>query len=266
MPEDETDFGSLITMKLGTLTHQWLENLLMWDRMGFKPELMMGTDWLLKYSEMDLTHLLPEGWTGTCDYLFQHEPTATYAVSDLKTSKPEALAYLNGEPKESHWIQVSCYHAALSAEYVLDPDISICYLPKGKTAKQETVLPVMVSKAAMPKQQIFSRLEEIKMRTDEYVTEYERTNDPLNKFLAPMPAATPRIGWNKATNQWDVTMRPDWTEEFIGARFGEVLCPKTPSQKIGHYTLDLHYIARKGIMQPDEVPMPSMDEIKRRQG
>lgn len=257
IPEDETDFGSLITMKLGTLTHEWFEKYVTETASN-----AFGDDWDLIDTEIDLTTSLPEGWTGTADYLLLHAPSGMYAVTDLKTSKPEALAYLNGEPKESHWIQVSCYHAALSAEYVLDPDISICYLPKGKTARQETVLPVMVSKTAMPKQQIFSRLEEIKMRTDQYVAEYERTNDPLNKYLAPMPEGELKVSWNKAQNVFDVVLRPHWTETFIGSRFGEELCPVTSSAKMGSWTTDGFWQPRKGFSTDQEIPRPSKEQME----
>lgn len=263
-PQDETDYGSLVTMKLGTLTHDWLQKYLIAEG--------VSEEWELLESEWDVTEWLPEGWTGTLDYLFRHIPSNTNAITDLKTIKPEAVSYLGDRPKPEHTTQVSCYHAAVTNYYSqhsgalkfpkLDHEISVCYLPKSKDSKQQTILPII--KTAPAELSAWANMVGIKRQVDEYLAEYKRTGEVDNKFLAPMPEPEAKIGWNKATNQWDVTMRPSWTEEFIGARFGEELCPRTPSQKIGNFTLDLHYIARPGIVQPEDIPTPSKEEIDRR--
>lgn len=264
---DETDIGSLITMGIGTLTHEWLANYME------KNPAVLGEDWELCATEWDLTPHLPDGWTGTADYVFVHRPTDMVVVSDLKTSKPEALAYLNGQPKDSHWIQVSCYHAAISRFYAAEgvsvhPDISICYMPKGKDSRQNTIQPVVVSKAAIPAAQVWANLTDIKTAVDRYVIEYNKTGELDNKCLAPMPLQSLKIGWNKTTANWDVVSRDGWEVEFIGAQFGEQLCPRGKALKVGHWNLNGSWVPRKGVFQPDydSIPRPSQLEVEKRRG
>lgn len=254
--QDETDVGSLITMKLGTLTHEWLA-----DYLVDNPDIL-GPDWELVAVEWDLTPYLPDGWTGTCDYVFVHKPTNTVVVGDLKTIKPEGMAWLGDRPKPEHTTQVSCYHSAIQKWVdegieempgtVLHPDIFVLYLPKGKDSKQNTIEPQIITAPAEPSAVV--NMVGIKRQVDDYLAEYERTGEADNRFLAAMPEQELKIGWNKAQNVWDVTARNSWVVEFIGKRFGEQLCPSRPSLKVGHYTPDGFYIARKGITQPEVIP------------
>ncbi len=245
-------------MKLGTLTHDWLEE-------AFAKEGVLGPDWVLVTSEWDVTGYLPEGWTGTLDYLFQHNPTKNYLIADLKTIKPEAVQYLGDEPKKEHITQVSCYHGAVHQAVLgnVFHHIAVLYMPKGKDSRQQTIMPVI--KTAPAHTNIFDRLNKIKSRVDEYVTEYERTGEILNKFLAPMPKPELKVYWNKATTVWDVKAYPHWTETYM-MPFSNDVCPPTPTEKMGHWTLDGHWIPRKGHGTEEEIPMPSKQEMERRRG
>lgn len=256
---DEEDVGSLTTMKIGTLTHDWLEG-------AFQAEGVLGPDWELIEVEKDITEYLPVGWTGRIDYIFRHIPTKTYSIGDLKTIKAESAAWLGDRPKPEHTTQVSCYHAGFKRFMPGIPvfdDVFVLYLPKSKDSRQQTIPPVIKTAPAEPS--AWANMVGIKRQVDQYVAEFELTGDPLNRFLAPMPLPEPRVSWNKAQNSWDVVMRPSWTEEYIGIQFGD-LCPRTPSQKLGHWSLDGAWIPRKGIQQPDyeSIPRPSREEIDRR--
>lgn len=265
MPQSEDDYGSLMTMKIGTLTHDWLEGIL-YDDSDLN---LLGPEWEVVATEWDLTPYLPDKWTGTADYVFVHKPTDTVVVGDLKTIKPEAVAYLGNRPKPEHVTQVSCYHAAVQKWIdkdieempgtTLHPDIFVCYAPKSKDSRQQTILPTI--KTATAETNVIARMHTISFAVDKYVAEVERTGELDNQFLAPMPEMVLKISWNKVQAVWDVVAREGWETEYIGSQYPEYLVPRRPSCKVGHYSPDGWYVPRKGIAQPDN--LPPMPERKR---
>jgi hypothetical protein len=261
---DEDEYGSLMTMKLGTLTHDWLESYLKLADLG---------DWELVASEWDVTPYLPEGWTGTLDHLFRHKPTNTLSIMDVKTAKPESIQYLGNKPKTEHTTQVSCYHTAVERWLVesagnrstsLDPEIAVCYVPKGKTSKQETIEPVIKTAYAEPS--AWANMVGISRQVAEYKAKYERTGELLNDCLASMPEPELKVFWDKTQNNWTVKSLPSWMETYM-CGFDEALCPRTPSAKVGSWSIDGYWQPRKGYAVDKElVPRPSDDEIRRRRG
>lgn len=270
---DRNDIGDLITLHTGTLWHKFLEEHV------WKLEETKTWEWEVIDTEWDVTPYLPTGWTGTADLVLCHKASSDadlpcIFVGDMKTAKPESLQWLDGKPKDEHLTQVSCYHAAVDKFYDdegyprnMMPHIGVFYLPKGKTSRGETVQPVTLTAPAIKRDVIFRRLNNIRHAVEQYKAEVERTGNLLNDYLAPMPEPELKVEWDKTQYVWHVVQRPHWHETYLAPTDDPVLCPKTPSQRIGRWTLDGHWIARPGVESPDcIIPQPSRQEVERRRG
>lgn len=252
---EEKDFGDLMTLHTGTMYHTAMEG---WLRD------YLDEDWQLIGTEIDCTHLLPDGWTGTMDWLFQHRGSGRYVVGDAKTIKPEGIQYLTGV-KPEHKTQVSCYHASHAEQLDLDEEIFVFYLPKGRDSRNQTVMPRTYTTKALSKAAVWARLTDISLGVKMYLDEYEKTGEIENQYLAPMPDPVLSSYWNYKAQVWDVKRGPFWYNAYSG--LPEEFVPKQSTNKVGEWTLDGYYRPRKGweYIEEDQVPKPSPEDFRRRQ-
>lgn len=257
LDKGDEDFGSTMRLFTGTLYHRAVERWL-----GLHPP----DGWVVEEIEWDVTSLLPTGWTGTLDYLFWNKETNLRVIEDLKTIKPEGIDFIGGEPKEDHVTQVSCYHAAVSTVMDnLSPDIHVCYLPKDKKSNGQVVLPKMTTAKAHSKTWVWSRLNLIKKSVDEYLEEYQRTDEIINDYLAPMPDPELKMYWDREAQNWVVKSVPHWTCQFND--YGPELTPKQSTNIVGRWSIDGYYHPRKGweFVEEKDVPRPSPEDFRKRQ-
>lgn len=217
------EFLDQINMLTGTLHHSWIQEHLKRSKDRW---------WELVATEIDLTPYLPEGWTGTADWVFYDKEADHCILGDYKTIKPEAVQYLTGV-KSDHLLQLSCYNLGLTmAGYNMAPELFVFYLPKNKVWTH-SVAPQQLS--AKPIEYIRERMTTIRDEVLAYTTG--------QVALSRMPLPELKTSWNTKTGVFDVREVPNWMEAYT-CPFNESLCPRTKSRKLGHFDLNRKWTSR----------------------
>lgn len=237
------EFLDLINMQTGTLWHKQVEQWLKKDKNRW---------WELVASEVDLTPYLPNGWTGTADWVFYDKEADHCILGDLKTIKPEAVQHLSGI-KDDHLAQLSCYNYGLTkAGYTMAPELFVFYLPKNKIWTAD-VKPQQLS--SVPIENIDVIMYSIKKNVDGFVSGVTK--------LAPMPDPVYKHSYNKLMNVFDVKQYPDWREAYT-CPFDETLCPRTPIRKVGHWNSSRKWVTKYAEHKNRRYPVPSDAEFRKR--
>lgn len=238
----------------GTLWHEWFHKILAASGIEFR-------------YEIDLREYLPEGWGGTADWLFWHPDYEAWALSDLKTIRGEGLFWIGKDgAKKDHIWQLSAYwHALAKAGIPLVKGFGIMYWPMNDTSDSVDIVPRVEECQPIPQDILHAHMAAVSQSVNDYRTVYAETGEFLNPALAPMPEREQKYYWNKPQGVFDLKLVPVWYEQYCD--FDNVLCPRSGSTKIGHYTLDEEYVPRGGYeeIQP-EVKPTNGDYNKRRQG
>lgn len=242
---------------------------------------LLGRSGVPVLSEVDLTPWMPEGWSGTADWIFWSPYYKAFVLADLKTTKGEAIKFRSeGGMSEEHWWQTSAYyHAAVSMGLPMVKGVAVLYLPMNDSLKEEGIHPVVIEAEPVPLEKIKARMSSIKAAVDEYVDslnfedgEYVVTTDGL----APPLERTQKLYWDKASGQWDVKLVPHWLTDFCPYELDLCDCSTQKPNKIGHWKLVgggsednafiLRYEPRKdGKFSDVEVTIkPDDKEVKRR--
>lgn len=242
-PMGNPEFLDLVNMQTGTLWHKQVEEWLKKDKTRW---------WELVASEVDLTDYLPNGWTGTADWVFYDKEADHCILGDLKTIKPEAVQHLSGI-KDDHLAQLSCYNFGLTkAGYTMAPELFVFYLPKNKIWTHD-VKPQQLSSPPIDTIEIV--MTTIKQRIDSYVGG--------SVPLASMPDPVYKYTYNKLMNVFDVKSYPDWRESYT-CPFDEKLCPRTPIKKVGHWNSDRKWVTKYTEHKHRKYPRPTDVEFRKR--
>lgn len=235
----------------GTLWHEWFAKVLEGTGIEFK-------------AEVKLDEYLPDGWSGTADWLFWHPEYEAWALGDLKTIRGEALYWIDKDgAKDTHIWQLSAYWHALSRIGIpLIEGFGVMYWPMNDTSDTVDVTPTVMDCKPLPADEVYGRMEYVLARVDEYRTAYAETGKYLNDALEAMPAREQKIYWNKALGVFDLKLVPVWYERFCD--FDEELCPRSKTEKIGHWTLDAEWVPRAGYEIEPTVQPTESDYNKRR--
>jgi hypothetical protein len=115
-PTVESDIVGDVRLRTGTLIHNDFERIF-----RGKPVML----------EVKLDEYLPEGWSGTSDYVIWNRERRAFVLGDLKTVKAEALPWILKEGvKDSHMHQLSAYWYALRKMGIpLIEGYGVLYLP-----------------------------------------------------------------------------------------------------------------------------------------
>jgi len=251
-PSNPRPIAQDIRLAHGTLWHDWFHNVI--ERSGIK----------FKY-ELNLNEYLPEGWGGTADWLFWNPVYEAWVLGDLKTTKGEGMFFIERDgAKSDHIWQLSAYwHALARMGIPLVKGFGIMYWPMNDTADTVDVTPLVQECQPIDADILHSTMEAIRASVDNYRTVFAETGKYINPALASMPEREQKYYWNKAQMCFDVKMVPVWYERFC--EFKEELCPRSKSEKIGHYTLNGVYIPRRGYEATiPEVEPTQADYNKRR--
>lgn len=244
-PMGKPEFLDRINMLTGTLHHKFIEEFLKKQK---------NVWYELVASEVDLTPYLPNGWTGTADWVFYDKEADHCILGDLKTIKPEAVQHLTGI-KDDHLAQLSCYNYGLTkAGYTMAPELFVFYLPKNKVWTHD-VKPQQLS--SVPIQNIHLIMESIKDKVDYYVAK------PEPMFLENMPDPVYKYSYNKLMNVFDVKQYPDWREAYT-CPFDEKLCPRTSIRKVGHWNSSRKWVTKYAEHRNRKYPIPTDAEFRKR--
>jgi len=239
----------------GTLWHNWFHSVL--ERTGIE----------FRY-EINLNEYLPEGWGGTADWLFWHPTYRAWVLGDLKTVRGEGMFWLHKDgAKDSHIWQLSAYwHALAKSGIPLVKGFGIMYWPMNDTSDGVDITPLVNDCQPIPADECEATMAAIKQAVDDYRTVYAETGEFINLALAPMPEREQKYYWNKASGAFDLKLVPVWYERFCD--FDEELCPRSSTNKIGHYTWNAVgervYVPRKGYEDIEPTVEPSETDWTKR--
>lgn len=244
---------------LGTLMHTWLGEALESEGIPVMREVKLG-EWL------------PEGWTGTADFLFFDPSSEAWVLADLKTAKGESIRYMtNSGAKTEHIWQASAYFYALVEMGLPMLDrFGIIYLPKNSTS--DGTADVLISDVKpLDRDLVWGRMEERWEDTQRYFDSIEadsriKLENYLTGDLAAPQERVQSLVWDNKRGIWDVKLVPHWSAAYC--EFPDELCDcnTTKPNKIGHWVLsddsDLTYLPRKGYEEYEPEVEPSAKQIK----
>lgn len=220
--------------------------------------------------EVNVTPYLPEGWSGTADWVFWSDEYKAFVLGDLKTIKAEGVRWLSG-PKEAHLWQLSAYWHALSRMGLpLVKGFGVLYLPMNQTYP-DPVHPVVIEADPIPWDTIAAVMEQRWERTKTYLDAIPTGEDDflhppntyLNEYLAAVGAREQTVRWNSKMQVFDVKLAPTWHAMFCD--FPDELCDcnRQATEKIGHYTVRGVYVPRDGY-DIDPLVAPSETDYRKR--
>ena len=267
-PTKPRNIAADIRMLVGTLVHEWIEKQSTLE----KP---------IALSEIDLTPFMPDGWSGTCDWLIFSAITRKWSLVDVKTVKGDAIRWkISGGVSAEHKHQVSAYyHAAAQLGLELDPEASILYVPI--TDSSDKPVPVEICFDPIPKDELGLLMLSRRAAADEYIaslpnsglpsrglvigeTDWDAEQSAIDydlyktKELAPIHPREHKLSKNGRMQVFDVKSAPHWSASFCP--YPALLCGCSEQQgphKIGHYNMETEeYIPRSGFetIEPEVTP------------
>ena len=158
-PECPRSLVDDIRLRTGTMWHNYIHDLLGKNRVPFM-------------DEVDLTPWMPEGWSGTADWLFFHPEYEAFVLGDLKTTKGEAIKWKDAKGmSEEHQWQLSAYwHALVEAGFPMLDTFAILYLPMNNVMQETDPEPVVIEAKPIPAEDVYAQMESRYALTQEYAS------------------------------------------------------------------------------------------------
>lgn len=266
-PTIESEIVSDIRLMTGTMWHSWVGESLV--RAG-----------VMFAQEVKLAPWLPEGWSGTADWVFYDDTYRAWVLGDLKTIKGEGMKWVLKEgAKEEHLWQMSAYwHALYDRGLPMVKGFGVLYWPMNDTTERDELIePRVMECEPLPRDLVYGvmadRWEATKVylravrneeqrwshETGEHPDNYPTDDLYLNDRLAPEMSRVQKLYLDGKKNQWDVKLVPHWSAAYCPYPVELCGCSEQGTTKIGHYTLDGKYVPRKGF--EDELPMLEPSEM-----
>ena len=268
-PTRSATIASQIRLMTGTLWHRWLEALL--HDTGIEV-----------HTEVKLDEWMPEGWSGTADYVFKH-PDGVYSLGDLKTTKGESMFFINRDgAKQEHIWQLSSYFWALVESGIpMLNGVGVLYVPMNDIQSGETPAPSLQEITPIPKDVIIPHMEEratsvrelragiasegYHFDSDGLLEEFQvpggvhnpKLLETLTSLLAPEQERLQRITWDSKRELHNVVLVPHWSAAFCDWDAPLCDCRNQGTTKIGHYDLEGTYTPRKGYEGVEPTVSPS---------
>jgi hypothetical protein len=254
-PTIESEVVSDIRLMTGTLWHTWFEQLFRSYRMPVMTEVMLDA-WL------------PEGWSGTADWLFWDGDA--FVLGDLKTIRGEGIRYVVTEGiKQEHLWQLSAYWYALENMGVpLVKGFTVFYLPQNAT---DGAQPLQLWGKPLQRDLVLGTMKARWERTQEYLEAVHETTHLLNPQLADVQGRSQVMRWNKTQNVFDVKLAPHWSAAYCPYPDELCDCNLAKTEKIGHYYASSDgphacYKPRKGYEEIEPEVAPNEKELKKLNG
>jgi hypothetical protein len=257
-PTIESPIAAQMPLLIGTEIHKWLGA-------AFEAE---GIPVL---REVKLAQWLPEGWSGTADFLFYDPSNDGWVLGDLKTQKGESYKFTrDGGAKTEHIWQVSAYwHALVEMGLPMVNKFGVIYLPKNDTTdKNERVEVIVAECKPLPREQVWEQMEARWADTKAYLGAIPKEG-LLNSRLAPVQDRVQKMWWQAKTATWDVKLVPHWSAGYCPFPNELCDCSEQGTTKVGHWHLvddELVYHPRKGFEDVEPADKPSPKEVKKRSG
>lgn len=236
----------------GTLWHEWWHKTLIERGVPF-------------FHELNLTPYMPEGWSGTADWVFWHPEYQAFALGDLKTAKGEAIYWINSKgAKTEHIWQLSAYYYALLAMGLpMVKGFAIMYWPMNDTADGDLVLPTLQECDPLPEDVVLGRMVERWSAVQPFLGMGDIWETAMEE-LAPEQDREQKLFWNKTQGVYDLKLVPHWSTRFCDWSPPLCSCSLQGTTKIGHYKLDEEYVPRKGYEDIAPTVAPTVWEYNKR--
>lgn len=264
-PTIESDVVSDTRLMTGTLWHSFFESI-------------FGASRLPIMTEVRLDRWLPEGWSGTADWIVwngEPYPHGGFVLGDLKTIKGEGMKFVEYEGiKAEHMWQLSSYWYALEAMGVpLVKGFAVYYLPQN-APMGENVKPSLQEGVPLDRELVLGTMRDRWALTQAYLASIEAgphdlLQDPnyyVTDLLAPEQERIQRLGLVRKEAKWEVKLSPHWSAQFCPYEEALCNCRAQGVTKIGEYKLALDgpavvYEPRKGYEELVPEVEPSEAEI-----
>lgn len=221
--------------------------------------LMTGTMWHSFYeatfrraklpvmTEVKLDRWLPEGWSGTADWLMWSDEYKAFVLGDLKTIKGEGMPYVERDGiKDEHLWQLSAYWYACEAMGIpLVKAFVVLYLPQNVPAG-ENPQPLLAEGRPLDRELVIGTMQERWQKTSDYLDELwlckEHSEDGsvnwLQPSLAPEQERVQILRWNGKQGVYDVKLAPHWSTAYCPYPNELCACSEQGTNKIGHFKLN----------------------------
>lgn len=245
-PSKSRSIASGIRLMHGTLWHEWFHQTLIKRGVPF-------------FHELNLTDHMPEGWSGTADWVFWHPEYHAFCLGDLKTSKGEALYWINKDgAKNEHIWQLSAYFYALVAMGLpMVKGMGVMYWPMNDTTDGDVILPSIQEVEPLPEDVVLGRMN----------TRWAEVQAYLNgeADLAPVQERVQKVVWSKQQGVFNLTLVPHWSARFCDWSSEYCTCSEQGTTKIGHYTLEGEFVPREGYEDVNPLVRPTPAQYKSKQ-
>lgn len=262
-PTIENNLISDVRMMTGTAWHSTFENVL------------RGTPGMF---EVKLDKWLPEGWSGTADWVLWDDEYKAFVLHDLKTMKGDGIKYViyDGVKEEHRWQGSAYWHALVKMGIPMLDVFRMYYLPMDVPSDNPDIEPVMIEVAPI-KSEVINEVMTFRWEsTQTYLGSLTATypgeewveEDWVTDYLADESDRVQGLRYNKLKNEYDVKLLPHWTTRYCPYPDKLCQCRHQKTEKIGHYEWDFaqdvfRYVPRKGYqaIQPT-VELSSRDKKK----
>lgn len=245
--------ASMFRNMTGTLWHKYVESLLRDN--GVQIE-----------TEVKLDEWMPEGWSGTADYIFYHPGYEAYVLGDLKTVKAENMFFVSRDgAKDEHIWQLSLYFWALVEKGLpMLNSVGVLYIPFFDTKiDTQSPSPALMEVSPLPQEIVLERAES-RFKAVREVREGLTRGESLESLLAPEQERMQKLIWEGKRSVFNVVLVPHWSAAFCDWDEPYCTCRDQGTTKIGHYDLEGEYIPRKGYEDVKPVVKPTRKELNAR--
>lgn len=273
-PRKQEPIASGIRLQHGQLWHEWFHQALVKSGVPFM-------------YEVPLTKFMPPGWGGTADWVFWHPDYHAWILGDLKTTKGEAIYWINRNgAKEDHiWQLSSYYYALLAMGLPMVKGVGVMYWPMNNDYTAEApVVPTLMEVDPLPEDVVLERMVERWAASQLYLetTDAAHGITPsqakilmdvegadlidgfLNENIAPQQERVQKIVWNRLGSVFDLKLIPHWSAAFCDWDSPLCGCSLEGTTKVGHYLLDGSYVPRQGYEDVMPTVSPSPSDYKKR--
>lgn len=246
----------------GTLWHSWANEALLASR-------------LLVMQEVKLDPWMPEGWSGTADWVFWSAEHGGFVLGDLKTIRGDGIPWIekDGAKREHLWQLSSYWWALYDAGLPMVEAFAVLYWPKDRGTRSDTpVKPVVMECKPLPRAEIYRVMEERWTATKAYLDGIAQWSTPildevyLNEHLAPEQDRVQKLAWNTTTKVFDLKLVPHWSAAYCPFEAPFCSCSEQGVTKIGQFDTAGNYKARKGYEHVSPTEAPTVRELNKRRG
>lgn len=209
---------------------------------------------------------MPEGWSGTADWVFWHPEYEAFILGDLKTAKGESIYWINqrGAKEEHIWQLSAYYYALLNMGLPMVKGFGVMYWPMNDV-EGETPVPTLEECEPLADDIVLGRMVDRWRQSKGFIginwNDAQSVDWAFEEGLAPEQEREQKLVWDKKRGIWNVNLVPHWSTRFCDWEPPYCNCSGQGNTKVGHYALDGSYIPRKGYEDCTPMVNPSARDL-----